>query len=276
MDGYESAEIVRDGENRQYHIGLAPADVSDKILLVGDPDRVERVAAYFSNIRVQNRSREFVSMTGTYRGFEITVMSTGIGCDNTEIAVIELCQLKFPITVIRCGTCGALQEDIGLGDVVITSGAVRLENTSTYFVEKGYPALSNHEVVISLLKSASMNNVRHHLGITATCPGFYGAQCRHVPGFPIRDEGLFDRLVRQGVKNFEMETSTLLTLAGLRGFRAGAVCSVFASRQKNVFINPEDKLRAENNSIITALGAFEVLGKIDARKDGAIHWVPDL
>ena len=275
MSRYESSEIVKDENDRQYHIGLRPQDISDKIIIVGDPRRAVKTAELFEDIRFSVQNREFVTYTGTYKGFELTVLATGIGCDNTEIAVIELCQLKFPLTIIRCGSCGALQADIGIGDLVISTGALRLENTSTFFVEAGYPALASHEVILALLKSASDGNFPHHLGITATAPGFYGAQGRRIPGFPVKDEGLLDRIAKQGVKNFEMESSTLFTLASLRGIRAGTICTVFASRPRNTFIAPDQKDRQELKAIRTTLGAFEILNKMDEEKKGARYWLPE-
>lgn len=265
-----------DETGRQYHIGLRSGDISHRIILVGDPERAKRVSGFFEKVRVSKQNREFVSFTGTYRGFEITVLATGIGCDNTEIAVLELCQLRFPLTMIRCGSCGALQPDIEIGDLVISAGAVRLENVSTFFVEHGYPAIASHEVNLALLKSAACQKFPHHFGITATAPGFYGAQGRHIPGFPVRDEALFDRLARQCIKNFEMESSTLFTLASLRGFRAGTVCAVFASRPENKFVEPAQKAEAELRAIKTALVAFEILNRMDEEKGDAPFWLPDL
>lgn len=276
MNEFENAEVVKDSKGKQYHIGLTKNDIADKIILVGDPDRAKRIAKMLDKIEVEKSNREYLTFTGKYKGFSISVMATGMGCDNTEIAVIELCQLKFPITIIRCGTCGALQKDIGIGDLVISSGALRLENTSTFFVEESYPAIANYEVVIALLKAANEKKEKYHYGITATASGFYGAQGRHVPGFPIRDEGALDRIVKQGVKNLEMETSTLLTLASLRGFRAGAVCAVFASRPKNEFIKPDKKEKAEMKAVSTTLRAFELIDKIDKQKGRSDHWLPEL
>lgn len=275
MSEFESSEIVKDETGKQYHIGLKPDDISDKIMIVGDPARAKKVADLFETVRVSRQNREYLSFTGTYKGFELTVMSTGIGCDNTEIAVVELCQLKFPITIIRCGSCGSLQFDIEIGDLVISWGALRLENTSTFFVEEGYPAIASHEVCLALLKSAANEKFPHHFGITATASGFYGAQGRHISGFPVKDEGLFDRLTKQGIKNFEMESSTLFTLASLRGFRAGTVCTVFASRPRNKFIKPEKKSEAELRAIRTALGAFEIINKMDEQKGNAPFWLPE-
>lgn len=275
MSKFESSEIVKDETGKQYHIGLGRDDISDKIVIVGDPERAKRVADYFETVRVSAQNREYVSFTGTYKGFELTVLSTGIGCDNTEIAVVELCQLRFPLTIIRCGSCGALQPDIEIGDLVISSGALRLENTSTFFVEEGYPAIASHEVILALLKSATDEHFPHHFGITATASGFYGAQGRQIPGFPVKNEGLLDGLTKQGIKNFEMESSTLFTLASLRGFRAGTVCVAFASRSRNEFIEPERKHEAESRAIKTSLRAFEILNKMDEQKGDAPYWLPD-
>ena len=275
MNRFINSEIVRDASGKQYHIGLRSEDISDKIILVGDPGRAERISDLFERKSFSMRNREFVSFTGTYKDFEMTVLSTGIGCDNTEIAVIELCQLKFPVTIIRCGSCGALQPEIKISDLVISSGALRLENTSTFFVEEGYPAIASHEVILALLKSAEEKNIPYHLGITATASGFYGAQGRNIPGFPVKDSGLFDRLTKQGIKNFEMESSTLFTLASLRGFRAGTVCAVFASRPKGTFIDPDQKEAAEMKAARTALDAFEILNRMDEQKGDAPFWLPD-
>jgi len=276
MSQFINSEIVRDATGKQYHIGLRSEDISDKISLVGDPGRAERISDLFEKKRFSMRNREFVSSTGTYKGLEMTVLATGIGCDNTEIAVIELCQLKFPVTIIRCGSCGALQPEIEIADLVISSGALRLENTSTFFVEEGYPAIASHEIILALLKSAEEKNLPFHFGVTATASGFYGAQGRNIPGFPVKDAGLFDRLTKQGVKNFEMESSTLFTLASLRGFRAGTVCAVFASRPKGTFIDPDQKEEAEMRAIRTALDAFEILRRMDEKKGDAPFWLPDL
>src|SRR2546423_10490 len=145
MSTYESAEIVKTAEGRQYHIGLAPEDVAPFCVLVGDPARATRVSKLFDSVRCERRSREYVAYTGVYRGIPLTVLATGIGCDNTEIAVVEYCQLTPTPTFIRCGSSGALQPEIALGDLIVSTGAVKLENTTSFFVPEGYPALAHHE-----------------------------------------------------------------------------------------------------------------------------------
>ncbi len=264
--GFRSAERVVTRAGRQYHIGLAPGEVAPRILLCGDPKRAERTAGLFDSVRCERRNREYVTLTGKYRGLDLTVMGTGIGPDNIEIAVIELAQVVRNPTFIRIGSCGALQKEVGLGDLVVSTGAVRLENTSTYFVPEGYPAVANYEVVVALLSACSSLEFRHHAGLTASAPGFYGAQSRNIPGFPPRYPDLPGSLARIGVMNLEMEISALLTLASVGGFRAGATCAVYAQRRQNRFISPAEKERAELRCIQTGLGAFERLEQMDAWK----------
>ena len=273
---FESAEVVRDSEGRQYHIGVAPGEVAPYVLLCGDPARAERVARSFDEVVHDRRNREYVTLTGIYRGIELSVMATGIGCDNTEIAVVELSQIRDDLTLLRVGSCGGLQPEIELGDLVVSTGAVRLENTSTWFVEEGYPAVAHHEVVMALLESVASLEYSHHAGLTATASGFYGGQGRSVPGFPPRRPDLEKDLGRMGVKNFEMECSTLFTLSSVRGLRAGAVCAVYANRHANRFIDTDAKELAEGRAIDAGLGAIENLARMDREKGSASWWLPSM
>ncbi len=273
---FRSAELVSTKEGRQYHIGLAPGEVAPYILMCGDPARAYRVAKYFDKVGRPVTSREYVTITGKYKGLPISVMATGMGPDNTEIAVVELCQIVKDPTFIRIGSSGALKKGIELADLVVSTGAVRLENTSTAFVFEGYPAVAHHEVVLALLEAAKDKMFPHHAGLTATAQGFYGAQSRKVPGFPPRDTELLSKLERMNVSNLEMETSCLLTLATLAGHRAGAVCAIYANRHKNEFIDSETKDLAEKRCLETGLRAFEILAKMDGAKKGKKRWLPSM
>jgi uridine phosphorylase len=244
---------------RQYHVGVAPGDVAPFVLLVGDPARAERVARRFSKRRGEWRRREFVTISGRWKGLDLTVTGTGIGPDNMEIAVVELSQVQKNLVFIRVGSCGALQPDIALGDLVISTAAVRLENTSSFFVPEGFPAVADFDVTRALLDACRAAKSRHHAGITASAPGFYGAQSRHVPGFPPRFPDLPGDLAKLGVKNLEMEVSALFTLAAISRQRAGAVCAVFAQRVKNLFADDAQKTAGEARAIEAGLGAFERL-----------------
>lgn len=274
--GYESAERVRDAEGRQYHIGLAPGEVARHIMLVGDPARATRVAGLFDRVELERRSREFVTYTGEHNGLRVTVMGTGMGAGPTEIAVIELCQVVDNPVMIRCGSAGALQPDMQLGDLAISQAALRLENTTRFFVDEGYPAVADPQAVLALAAAAASAGQRFHVGITATAPGFYGAQGRKIPGFMPREPEIVARLAAQGVKNLEMETSTLLTLATLRGFPAGAVCAIYATRHDNVFITPEQKDAAELACVRCGLEALHLLDVMEASRGTSPIWHPGL
>jgi len=264
--------------DRQYHIDLAPGEVADYILLPGDLDRTERIATLLTDIEVTRRHREFSSVTGRHRDLRVTVVSTGIGADNIEIVLTELLTITDRPTFMRIGSCGALREDMGLGDLVITTGAVRLENTTSYFVEDGYPAVADYTAVLALLEAAKRTGQVAHVGLTATAPGFYAAQGRRLRQLPLRYPDLAARMAAQGVVNFEMEASAVLTLAALAGCRAGVVCTVFAQRSSGAFVTPEQKDRAEAGLIETGLEALHVLAEMDAQRlrSGESHWRPSL
>lgn len=264
--------------DRQYHLDLGPGQLAEHILLPGDPDRTALVAARFDSVEFQHRHREFASATGTYRGRRVSVVSTGIGTDNVEIVVAEVLALTKHPTFIRIGSCGVLRDDIGLGDLVITTGAVRLEATTKYYVHEGYPAVADYVAVAALVEAANRLGHKAHLGITATAPGFYGAQGRPIPRLPIRFPDLADEMTRQGVVNFEMEASALLVLATLAGCRAGVVCTAYAQRVSGAFVQGAQKEQAEAACIDTGLEALCLLADMDeaVHAQGALHWRPSL
>jgi uridine phosphorylase len=263
---------------RQYHIGLAPGELAEYILLPGDPDRAARIATRFDSVEVERRNREFASVTGTFKGQRVSVLSTGIGTDNVEIVVAEVLAIVERPTFIRVGSCGALQPEIQLGDVVISSGAVRLEATTGFFVHEGYPAVADYEATIALVEAAHRLGVRAHVGITATAPGFFGPQGRPIPQLPIRYPDLAEELAREQVLNFEMEASALMVLAGLARCRAGVVCAVFAQRVTGEFVAGEAKQQAEDACVDTGLEALAILAELDRQKlaAGAERWRPSM
>ncbi len=274
--GFKSAEVVSTAEGRQYHIGLAPGEVAPYILMCGDPARAHKVAGYFDEAADPISHREYVTITGKYKGIPLSVMATGMGPDNTEIAVIELAQIVKKPTFIRIGTSGSLQKDINIMDLVISTGAVRLENTSTAFVVEGYPAVANYEIVLALQEAANKSKYKYHLGLTGTGSGFYGVQGRRVPGFPPRDPELPAKLGEMNVANLEMESSCLFTLSTLADLRAGTVCAIIAERHTNVFIDPDDLKKVEKYCIEVGLSAFEILSKMDKAKGESRYWIPSM
>ena len=268
---------IRAGE-RQYHIELGPGELAEYILLPGDPDRTALLAALFESVELERRNREFASVTGRYRGQRVSVVSTGIGTDNIEIVVAEILAITERPTFIRIGSCGALQPEMSLGDLVITTGAVRLESTTSFFVHDGYPAVADYEAVVALIEAAERLGHRYHVGVTATAPGFYGAQGRPIPHLPIRYPDLAEDMTRQRVMNFEMEASALLVLASLARCRAGVVCAVYANRTTGDFVSGDIKDAAEAACVETGLESLLVLADMDARKREARtdRWRPSL
>jgi uridine phosphorylase len=229
-------------------------------------------------VELRHRHREFASATGTYRGQRMSVVSTGIGTDNVEIVMAEILALVENPTFIRVGSCGALQPGMELGDVVISTGALRLETTTNWFVHEGYPAIAHYEAVLALEEAAERLGTRHHMGITATAPGFFGAQGRPVAHLPIRYPDLANELARQGVINLEMEASAVLVLASLGKCRAGVVCAVYANRLTGEFVEGEIKDRAEAAAVETGLESLLILAQLDRQKRqaGAVRWRPSL
>ena len=277
MPNADSRVALPAGE-RQYHIALGPGELAEYVLLPGDPDRTARIATRLDTIELERRNREFATVTGTYRGQRVSIVSTGIGTDNVEIVMAEILAITKRPTFIRVGSCGALQPEIGLGDLVITSGAVRLEATTSFFVHDAYPAVAHYEAVVALVEAADRLGHRAHVGVTATAPGFFGAQGRPIPQLPIRYPDLAKEMARQRVLNFEMEASALLVLAGLAGCRAGVVCAVYAQRVTGDFVEGEGKEQAEAACVETGLESLLILAGMDRQKQRAStdRWRPSL
>jgi len=274
------SEAVRTSEGRLYHMDVGPGELAPYILMCVDQVRAKRVAALFDEVVVERSCREIVTCTGSYQGIPISVIGTGIGPDNTEIIFVEVAQL-FPEgrpTMIRVGSSGGLQARVAIGDLVISTGAVRLENTSTGFVDDGYPAVAHYEVVMALIAAADQLGAPYHVGLTATAPGFFGAQGRSVAGLAARDPEVPKRLASWNVLNMEMEASALFTLGNLAGVRTGAVCNIYANRVRGDFITDDVRVAADEAAERVGLEAVRLLAAIDAWKaeQQKEHFVPKL
>jgi uridine phosphorylase len=233
-------------KGKQYHIGCGPEDIARTILLPGDPERVGKIAGIWDSAREIAYHREFHTMTGKFMGVPVTCTSTGVGSPAMAIAVEELSRIGA-VTFIRVGTTGGIQKGQKLGDVIISTGAVRLEGTSRDYVIPEYPAVAHYSVVSALIRAADELKIPYHVGITASADAFYCGQGR--PGYkgyiPSFKEHILTDMQKAGVLNFEMETSCLFTLASLFGKMAGAVCTVIANRVTDEFkITDEFQIRA--------------------------------
>jgi len=252
------AETMSDSEGRQYHIGLKKGELASRIMLAGDPDRIEIGKKLFDKIELETRRREFRCITGTVNGARMSLLSTGIGPDNTEIAVIEACQIVKDPVFIRVGTCGALQKFVRPGDQVISTGSIAYENTSTFFVPDCFPAIASIDVVLELERACNELELEHHIGLTATTPGFYGSQGRKIGKFeplPFKIEDL----QKWNVLNFEMESSCLFRLAMIGGAKAGTICATYNNRITDEMISSKQKKPAQEGTIRAAMLALSRL-----------------
>jgi uridine phosphorylase len=257
------ADAPRTG-SRQYHIALERGELAEYVLLVGDPSRVAKVTARFDAVELERSNREFASATGTYRGMRLSVMSTGIGTDNVEIVLAEVIDITDRPTLIRVGSSGALQSEIAAGDLVISTGAVRLENTTAFYVHDGYPAIAHRDVVWALEMACRQLDLPHHVGLTATASSFYAGQGRAMRTLPVRYPDLAEELRRQRVANLEMESSALFVLAGLAGLRSGTVCATYAQRVDGTFLEGAAKEAAEARCIDAGLAGIHLLWELDS------------
>ena len=248
--------------DRQYHLEVTSEEVADSVLLPGNPERIETITRLWDDATTVASHREYRTATGQYAGVDISATSTGIGGPSAAIALEELARVDCE-TFIRVGSCGAIQPDIEVGDLVITSGAVRQEGTSKEYIKPAYPAVANHEVVSALITAAERLGYDYHVGLTMSADSFYTGQGRpgfdgyHAPG----SESLVEELRSANVANIEMEAATILTLASIYGLRAGAVCAVYANRSTGEFRPVGDERAAETASLAVAL-----LAQMDQRK----------
>ena len=270
MTDHSTADAPRTG-NRQYHIALERGEVAEYLLLVGDPGRVAKVSALWDGVELQRSNREITTATGTYRGMRISCMSTGMGTDNVEIVLAEVMEITDRPTFIRVGSSGALQPDIRIGDLIVSIGAVRLENTTDWYVRPGYPAIAHRDVVWALEAACRDLGVRYHVGVTATASGFYAPQGRAMRTLPVRYPELAEELRRSGVANLEMESSALFVLAGLAGLRSGTICAAYAQRVDGTFLEGAEKEAAEARCIEAGLAGIHLLWEIDHREGGDPH-----
>jgi len=254
--------------DRQYHIALQRGELAEHILLVGDPGRVAKVSRHFDAIEVERSNREITTATGTYRGMRVSAMSTGMGTDNVEIVLAEVMEITDAPAFIRIGSSGALQPEIALGDLVVSIGAVRLENTTDFYVHPGYPAIAHRDVVWALETACLQLGYAHHLGLTATASGFYAPQGRQMRTLPVRYPQLAEELRGQGVANLEMESSALFVLTALAGLRAGTVCAAYAQRVDGTFLEGAAKEAAEARCIDAGLTGIHLLWQKDQGQDG--------
>ena len=249
----------------QYHVELAEGDIASAVLLPGNPERVDKVKPVWDTAHEVAHHREYRTATGTYDGVPISVTSTGIGSPSAVIAFEELARIGVD-TFIRVGSCGAIQDDIAVGDLVISTGGVRQEGASSDYIREDYPATAHTEVVSALVAAAERLDYTYHVGVTMSSDTFYVGQGRTgYDGYePSGSDSLIERLREANVKNIEMEAAALMTLGNVYDLRAGAVCSVYANRITGEFRSEGETRAAECASL-----AVRLLARMDEIKGEA-------
>lgn len=262
---YAPSELIINPDGSAFHLHLQPQHLSDRVILVGDPGRVNTVASHFESKEDEVCSREFHTITGTYHGKRITVLSTGIGCDNIDIVVNELdalANIDFQtrqdrptfrqLTLVRIGTCGGLQPDTPLGTYVASVKSIGFDGLLNYYADRNrvcdldieqafrthmdwsplkgapYVATATPDLIEQI---AGTDMLR---GITIACGGFYGPQGRRLR-MEIQDPDQNHKIESfryhdLKICNFEMESSALAGLASILGHRAMTCCMVIANR----------------------------------------------
>lgn len=262
---FPESELIINPDGSAFHLHLKPEQLADKVILVGDPGRVETVAKHFENRECEVENREFKSVTGTYNGKRITVQSTGIGCDNIDIVVNELdalANIDFntreekpehrQLTIVRVGTCGGLQPNTPVGTFIASVKSIGFDGLLNFYAgrndmcdlefEKAFtehmnwsPQLGAPYVIDAdaelIERIAQKDMVR---GVTIACGGFYGPQGRELR-IPLADPKQNDKVEafeRDGLRitNFEMESSAVAGLSRLLGHKALTCCMVIANR----------------------------------------------
>lgn len=210
---------------KEYHIGIAPGEIPELVLLPGDPYRSKKIAdGFFDNPCEIAKQREYWSFKGTWNGVPVAVCSTGIGCPSAAIALEELVKVGCK-TFIRVGTSGAISHDVSSGDIVIFSGAVRDEGTSRQYVPIEFPAVAHPDVVIALTKAAEKRGATYHVGIGHSKDAFYSEHPEYVAD-PESMRKKWTAMKDSNVLATEMEAAALFVIGHLRGVKVGAACVV--------------------------------------------------
>ncbi len=253
-----------EGTGVQYHLHIKKGDVGRYAILPGDPKRVPLIAAYLDDAKLVADSREFLTYSGYLDGEKVSVTSTGIGGPSASIAVEELYNCGSD-TFIRVGTCGGIALPVIGGDIVIATGAVRMDGTSREYAPIEFPAVADFSVVSALASAADSLDLRHHVGVVQCKDSFYG---QHEPEvMPVASElqARWEAWKRLGVLCSEMESATLFTVAARLGARAGTVLFTVGNQEREKAGMDNPKFHDTDKAIRTAIEAIRILIRNDRK-----------
>lgn len=253
-----------EGSGKQYHIGVGPEDIGKYVILPGDPKRCPKIASYLDNaVKVADR-REFVTYTGYLNGEKVSVTSTGVGGASASIAMEELIKCGAH-TFIRVGTCGGIELDVKGGDVVIATGAIRMEGTSKEYAPIEFPAVANHEIVNALVRSCEELGYENHVGVVQCKDAFYG---QHEPEkMPIGYELInkWNAWKMMHTLASEMESAALFICAQTRNVRCGSCFMTVANQERALAGLDNSQEHDTGRAVECAIGALKILMEKDKR-----------
>ncbi|MCQ2551439.1 MAG: nucleoside phosphorylase [Clostridia bacterium] len=221
-------------------------------ILPGDPGRIDKIIPFLENVQEIGFNREYRSVTGTYKGVKVLCMSTGMGGVSTAIGVEELANIGLE-ALIRIGSCGSLQPEIGLGDLIIPSGVVRDDGTSHAYIRDTYPAVPDHQLLCCLFRSAKELNIKYFTGITRSHESFYAKL----------EEDQVPYWISQGVLGEDMESAPLMVVGRLRGLKTASILNNVSPNKEDIaktignYVDGDSSAAmGEKNEILVALEAF--------------------
>ena len=291
MQAIGASELIINDRGAIYHLNVRPEEIADTIITVGDPERVAEVSKYFDRIEHKLSHREFITHTGYIGNKRISVLSTGIGPDNIDIALNEIDALvnidflsrtikeeKKSVSIIRMGTCGSLQGEVDVNELVAGTHGLGIDNVLHFYSQENneeekaiLAAFEKHTSIHShkiqpYISSASKNLIQHFnegysKGITVTCPGFYGPQGR-ILRLPLKMPQLVDQMTsfrfeQHRIANFEMETSAIYGLCNLLGHQCLSINVIIANRVKKEY--SKDMGKAVDHMIQKSLGIIATI-----------------
>lgn len=254
-----------EGSGKQYHTGVGPADIGEYVIMPGDPKRCAKIAEHFDNAKLVADVREYVTYTGTLDGVKVSVTSTGIGGPSASIAIDELAKCGAK-TFIRVGTCGGMQEDVMGGDIVIATGAIRMEGTSREFAPIEFPAVPNLDVTNALVQAAKNLGIRNHAGVVQCKDSFFGQHEPEIMPVSYELQNKWEAWLRLGCLASEMESAALFVAGSFLRVRVGS-CFLVVANQERAKKGLENKQAHDTElAIKTAVEALRILIKQDKAK----------
>ncbi len=246
----------------QYHIDMKEGDVGKYVILPGDPKRCKLIAEHFDNAVLVADHREFVTYTGYIDGVKVSVTSTGIGGPSAAIALEELTNIGAD-TFIRVGTSGGMDLNVMGGDLVIASGAIRMEGTGREYAPMEFPAVANYEIMNALVKASKNLNKKYHVGIVQCKDSYYG---QHEPetkpvGYELSNK--WNAWLKLGALASEMESAALFIVGAYRHVRVGTVLNVVANQERRKLGLDDPQCHDTEAATIVAIEAIRNLIKED-------------